>query len=198
MTSESPLLLKSAWLLDMCPSTLLLSPKWHGTMNSQHGLAISMPMLSWRSSHPSQPQPPWSHTFIKISERNKGNPLFAHLGLYLHAEGTTTIIDSPAARDKVVHPELCWSPEQAPSLFRVINLIIKVHIYQEEYWGWYKSCHILAAAILDAVYDVFDGAPETHKTHSFVHQPYSFCMNYAARIAKRACNLYRMMGKFFW
>ena len=147
--------------------------------------------------HPSQPQPPWSHTFIKISERNKGNPLFAHLGLYLHAEGTTTIIDSPAARDKVVHPELCWSPEQAPSLFRVINLIIKVHIYQEEYWGWYKSCHILAAAILDAVYDVFDGAPETHKTHSFVHQPYSFCMNYAARIAKRACNLYRMMGKFF-
>jgi hypothetical protein len=147
--------------------------------------------------HPSQPQPPWSHTFIKIFGRNKGNPLLAHLGLYLHAEGTSTIVDSPAANDKVVHSELSWSPEWAPPLFRVINLIIKVNIYHERYWGWYKSCHILAAAILDAVYDVFDDTPEILKIHPFINQPYSFRINYAARIAKRACNSYRMNGKFF-
>ena len=145
--------------------------------------------------HPSQPQPSWSHAFIKIFERNKGNPLLTGLGLYLHAEGITTIIDSPAAKDKVVHPELSWSPEQAPSLFRVINLIIKVDIYLE--LGWFKSCHILAASILDAVYDVFDDTPETHKIHPFIYQPNSFCMNYAAKIAKRACDLYRIMGKLF-
>ena len=145
--------------------------------------------------HPSQPQPPWSHAFIKIFERNKGNLLLAHLGLYLCAEGTVTIIDSPAAKDKVVHPQLSWMPEQAPPLFRVINVINRVSIYHEEYWGWYKSCHIFAAAILDAVYDIFDDTPETLKIHPFIYQPYSFRMNYAARIANRACGLYRMLGK---
>ena len=142
--------------------------------------------------HPSQPQPSWSHISIKISERNKGNPLLAHLGLYLHAEGTSIINDSPAAGDRVVHPELSWLPEQAPSLFRVINLIIKVNIFME--WGWFKSCHIFTAAILDAVYDIFDDTPETHKIHPFIYQPYSFHMNYAARIAKRTCDFYRMLG----
>jgi hypothetical protein len=145
--------------------------------------------------HPSHPQPPWSHMSIKIFEGNKRNHLLACLGLSGCIGATATIIDSPAAKDKVVHSELSWSPEQAPTLFRVINIIIKVNIYHE--FSWFKSCHILSAAILDAVYDVFDDTPETHKIHPFIYQPYSFCMNYAARIAKRACDFYRRMGKLF-
>ena len=145
--------------------------------------------------HPSQPQPSWSHISLKLFERNKGNHLLAHLGLSGCLGVTSTIIDCPNAKDKIIHPELSWSPEQAPSLFRVSNLINRVHVYLR--WGWFKSCHILVAAILDAVYDIFDDTPEAHKTRPLIYQPYSFHMNYAARIAKHASNFHRMMGKFF-
>ena len=145
--------------------------------------------------HPSQPQPSWSHVSLKIFKSNKleqNPPVISYLG-DSSCIFATSIIDSPAAGDKVVHPELSWSPEQAPSLFRVINLIIKVTIVLD--WGWFKSCHILAAAILDAVYDVFDDTPKPHKTFPLIYQPYSFRMNYAARIARRTCDFFRAQGK---
>lgn len=103
--------------------------------------------------HPSQPQPSWSHTCIKVYQKNKGNPLLAHLGLYPSSEGQFTIIDNLAAQDKIIYQGLSWSLEQAPNLYKIFFVIIKVGFSLKQ--GWFKSCNIFAAAILDAIYDIY-------------------------------------------
>ncbi|KAN0081282.1 hypothetical protein V8E55_008906 [Tylopilus felleus] len=145
--------------------------------------------------HPSRPQPSWSHTFIRVSAEHKRNPLLTHLGLYFDAEAGSTIVDGPAITDKV-NSTLSWAPEQAPMLSKLKLLILKTHLMME--WGWFKSCHIFAAAIMDAVHTTFGDVPESLKSHPFIYHPYSFEMNYAARIADRAVTAYKCTVPCLW
>ena len=147
--------------------------------------------------HPSRPQPSWSHTFIRISEEHKRNPLLIHLGLsgYFGAQARFTIVDGPAVTDRVIHSTLSWAPEHAPLLHRLILLVVKINAFLE--WGWFKSCHIFAAAVMDAVHTTFGDVPESLKSHPFIYHPYSFEMNYAARIADSASSTYKYLGESF-
>ncbi|KAN0081299.1 hypothetical protein V8E55_008923 [Tylopilus felleus] len=140
-------------------------------------------------------EPSWSHTFIRVSAEHKRNPLLTHLGLYFDAEAGSTIVDGPAITDKV-YSTLRWAPEQAPMLSKLKLLILKTHLMME--WGWFKSCHIFAAAIMDAVHTTFGNVPEWLKSHPFIYHPYSFEMNYAARVADRAVTAYKRTEPRLW